>query len=119
MSAAGGLTEVLYSVTVHVDPAVAEEWLTWMRTVHVPEVVRVGGFLGCAITREVAPAPGSNRVTFVLDYQVPSLETLNDYRTRHATDLQQAHADRYSGHFEASRSVRTVVAFLSPRLDGA
>jgi hypothetical protein len=118
-TAEGRLTEVLYSVTVHVDATVAEEWLAWMRAVHVPEVLRVGGFLGCAITREIAPAPDSNRVTFVLDYQVPSLETLNAYRAQHATALQQAHADRYAGHFEADRSVRTVLAFPSPGPDGA
>ncbi len=117
-TAEGGLSEILYSVTIHVDAVIADEWVSWMRAVHVPEVLKTGGFLGCTITREIAPSPTGNRVTFVLDYRVPSLETLDAYRTRHATALQKAHADRYTGRFDASRSVRTVLAFPSPGPDG-
>lgn len=113
-TAEGGLTEVLYSVTVHLDGSCADEWLSWMRSVHVPAVLRAGGFLGCAITREIAQNPQDGRVTFVLDYRAPSLEALNRYRTRHAAALQKAHADRYAGRFEATRSVRAVLAYPSP-----
>lgn len=119
MTAGGDLTEVRYSVTVHIDAAIAEEWLSWMRTVHVPEVLRTGGFPGCTITRELTPPPASDRVTFVLDYRVPSLETLTAYQTLHAAGLQKTHADRYAGRFEATRSVRAVLAFASPGPDGA
>jgi len=119
VSAGGDLTEVLYSVTVHVDTMIADEWLTWMRAVHVPDVLRVGGFLGCTITREIAPSATTDRVTFVLDYRVPSLATLNAYRTHHSAALQQVHTDRYVGRFDASRSVRTVLAFPSSAPVGA
>jgi uncharacterized protein len=118
-TAEGQLTEVLYSVTVHIDASCADEWVSWMRAVHVPEVLRAGGFLGCTITREIAPSPQDARVTFVLDYRAPSLETLDIYRARHAATLQQAHTDRYSGRFEASRSVRAVLAYPSPEPRGA
>jgi len=29
---------ILYNVTVSIDPEIAEEWLTWMREVHIPDV---------------------------------------------------------------------------------
>ncbi len=48
VTAEGGVAEVLYSITVHVDESCADEWLSWMRAVHVPQVLREGGFLGAA-----------------------------------------------------------------------
>ncbi len=119
VTAEGGVAEVLYSVTVQIDASCAEEWLSWMRAVHVPEVLRAGGFLGCTITREIAQGPADGRLTFVLDYLAPSLEALDRYRTRHAAALQKLHADRYAGRFEASRSVRAVLAYPSPGPHGA
>jgi hypothetical protein len=118
-SAGGRLREVLYSVTIHVDAPIADEWLSWMRAVHVPEVLRIGSFLDCTITRQQAPAPADERVTYVLDYRVASMDILDTYRTEHAAALQQVHTDRYAGGFEASRSVRTVDAFLSRAPGGA
>lgn len=111
-TAEDGLTEVRYSVTVHIDSAIAKEWLSWMRAVHVPEVLRAGGFLGCDITRQIVPPSVIGRETIVLDYRVPSLDALETYRRTSAPGLQQAHADRYAGRFEASRSVRTRLAPL-------
>jgi hypothetical protein len=47
------------------------------------------------------------------------MDILDTYRTEHAAALQQVHTDRYAGGFEASRSVRTVDAFLSRAPGGA
>ncbi len=58
-------------------------------------------------------------MTFVLDYRSPSLESLNLYRTGPSAALQKAHADRYAGRFEATRSVRAVLAYPSPGPHGA
>lgn len=113
-TADGEAMEISYSVTVHVDREIAAEWLSWMRAVHIPEVLRAGGFLGCGISREIDPASANGRETFVLDYRVPSLEALEGYRTSRAPALQQVHSERYAGRFQASRSVRTVLGFPSP-----
>jgi hypothetical protein len=114
MASEGGVMEIVYSVTVHVDASIADEWLSWMGSVHVPEVLRAGGFLGCMITREIAPLPANERETFVLDYRIASLEALDRYRTSRAPALQQQHSERYAGRFHATRAVRTVLAFPSP-----
>ncbi|MEO8139608.1 MAG: ACT domain-containing protein [Gemmatimonadota bacterium] len=113
-TAVGDGMEILYSVTVRVDRVIAPEWLSWMRDVHIPEVLRAGSFLGCRITHEIDPASADGRETFVFDYRIPSLEALDRYRTSRALTLQQAHSERYAGRVEATRSVRTVLAFPSP-----
>ena len=114
LAAEGGTGDVLYCVTVQVDRDIADEWLAWMRTVHIPAVLRAGGFLGCLIALDVSPPDAGERVRFSLEYRAPSLEALHRYQSGAAPDLQQAHAERYADRFQASRAVRTVLAYPSP-----
>ena len=42
---------ILYSITVSIDPIVAEEWLNWMRSVHIPEVMSTQCFTESRISK--------------------------------------------------------------------
>lgn len=109
---AGAERQAVYAVTVHVDGEIADEWLEWMRAVHVPEVLRTGCFRTCSVQRDSGPAHDHGRVTFVLEYLAASARHLERYQRDHAPALQRAHSSRYAGRFEASRSVRSVLAEL-------
>jgi hypothetical protein len=100
---------IIYSVAVRVDTAIAEEWLAWMRAVHIPEVLATGCFQGCTISRVLDP-PAGEQAAFIIEYAAASAERLREYRERHAGALQRAHTERYAGRFEASRSVREALA---------
>jgi hypothetical protein len=102
--------EVIYSVTVEVEEAIAEEWLGWMRLVHVPDVLRTGCFLGCEIAQRLDPASPAGVVVFVLEYRAPSERALAEYRERHAPEIQRAHTERYGTRARATRTIRTVLA---------
>lgn len=104
---AQGDEPVMYAVTVRIDLTVADEWFGWMRTVHVPEVLATGCFRRCTIQRETAEG---ERVGFVLEYLAHSASSLERYQREHAPALQQIHAARYAGKFDASRVVRRVAA---------
>lgn len=99
---------VVYSVTVRIDPAVRDEWLGWMRRVHIPAVLATGCFLSCAIQRQEQPAESDGRIRYVFDYQSPSLESLRRYQERFAPALQREHSARYAGQFDASRAIRSL-----------
>jgi len=69
---------VLYVVTVEVDPAAAHRWNAWHSDVHVPEVLREPGFVGCRKLRDVQPAPdGWER--YVVMFEMTSLEAFRRY----------------------------------------
>jgi uncharacterized protein len=107
--------ELIYAVTVQIDEPLAAEWLEWMRSVHVPDVLATGCFRGCTIQR-VTGLQGDGRAAFVLEYRCPSAAGLEHYQRNHAPALQQAHSARYHGRFEASRSIRSVLAELPASL---
>lgn len=95
---------VMYTVTVRVDRAAAPDWLQWMESVHVPEIMATGCFRRCTVER-LTDEPDQPRVGWRLAYQARSAEALARYRSEFAPALQQAHTERYAGRFEATREV--------------
>lgn len=98
---------ILYNVTVSIDPAVQEEWLGWMRTIHIPEVVSTGCFTEARISRIIGEEEGG--LTYSIMYFSPSEELYNTYRTEHAPELQKKHTEKYAGKFAAFRTILNVI----------
>lgn len=99
---------IFYCVTVLVDSDIVDDWRAWMREVHIPDVLASGCFQGHLFLQQTT-ADDPNRTQFQIQYFCDSEEELKRYWTEHAPALQAAHTQRYSGRFQASRTVfRTV-----------
>jgi hypothetical protein len=94
---------IIYSVTITIDAAIEQEWLDWMRRVHVPDVLRTGCFSKCQIHRIVDAA--HPEPAYVLQYRCASLDEYHRYRDNFAPALQKDHTERYAGRFRGSRQV--------------
>lgn len=98
---------ILYNVTVSIDERVKEDWLNWMRTKHVPDVMATGCFIESRISRVHGEEQGG--LTFAISYLCPSEEKYDEYQNRHAATLQKEHTDKYAGKFAAFRTLLTVL----------
>ena len=36
---------IVYNVTVNIDKNIVDDWLTWMKEIHIPEVMKTGFFI--------------------------------------------------------------------------
>ena len=89
---------VLYSVTVNVVDEIHEEWLTWMREKHVPDVMNTGCFSMHKIMRLKEPKQDGH--TYSFQYYCESHEKLKEYQTQYAPtlrDLIGAKTGRFAG----------------------
>ena len=100
---------ILYNVTVKIDNNVREEWLQWMRQVHIPHVMATGSFLNYRIAR-VLSLEDADGTTYAFQYLCQDMATLHHYQVHHAPGLQKEHADRYKDQFVAFRTVLEVIA---------
>jgi hypothetical protein len=98
---------ILYNVTVSIDPQVNEEWLNWMRSTHIPEVMETGCFLESRISRVHGEEEGG--MTFAITYLCPNEELFKVYETTHAPALQADHTKRFQGKFAAFRTTLSVI----------
>ena len=103
---------IIYSVTITIQASIEAEWLDWMKSVHVPDVLRTGCFSECRIHR-VLETEG-DEPAYVLQYRCGSLEEYHRYRDQFAPALQKDHTDRFSGRFRGSRQVMEEIATVQP-----
>lgn len=94
---------VCYNVTVQIDPSVCEDWMDWMKKIHIPEVMNTGMFVSASMYRlndleQDAP-------TFVMQYTCLTMKDLEHYNQHFAPALQEAHKLRYADKYVAFRTV--------------
>ncbi len=98
---------IVYNVTVNIDNDVHDEWLNWMRTVHVPDVMRCGIFTNSRICRVLVDE--EQGTTYSLQYTAPSMPDYERYRDEFAPALQADHRQKFEGKFVAFRTLIEVV----------
>ncbi len=99
---------ILYNVTVNVDPEVQEDWVQWMKTVHIPEVLATGLFVEHKFLRVMSTEPGEG-FTYSIQYFLNSIDDYENYRSNFAPQLQADHTERYKNQFVAFRTLLEVV----------
>lgn len=98
---------VLYNVTVSIDANIQDEWLGWMRSTHIPQVMETGCFLESRISRVNGEEEGG--VTYAITYLSPSQEIFETYEKEYAPLLQADHSTKYAGKFAAFRTTLNVI----------
>ncbi|PKV67382.1 DUF4286 family protein [Pontibacter ramchanderi] len=99
---------IIYNVTINIDNSVAEEWLDWMKSTHIPEVMATGYFLSNQIAR-LLHEEDNGGTTYAVQYTCRNLEDLEEYQRDHAPALQAKVLERYPEKFVAFRSLLQIV----------
>ena len=95
---------ILYNVTVNIDNSVADEWLQWMKEIHVPAVMGTGLFIKNNIFRILADEDSGGK-SYSVQYTCESMEKYEQYREKFAAALQAEHANKYKDRFVAFRTL--------------
>lgn len=98
---------ILYNVTVSIDPEVHDEWLNWMKEVHIPDVLKTGMFIENKICRIHAEEEGGK--AYSIQYLLNSWDDYEMYQKEFAPALQEDHTKKYAGKFAAFRTLLEVV----------
>ena len=94
---------IIYRVEITLDPGIESDWLDWMKSIHVPDVLRTGCFTECRICKVLeSELPGP---VYVMQYKCESIENYRRYREQFATALQKDHSNRFAGRFRGARQI--------------
>lgn len=99
---------IIYNVTVNIDADVHDEWLQWMKEIHIPDVMGTGFFLDNKISKVLSGEEEGGR-TYSIMYTCESMETYERYQKEAAPSLQASHTKKYAGKFGAFRTLLEVV----------
>ena len=93
---------ILYNVTINILDSVHEEWLEWMKSKHIPDVLATGLFIESKIFR-IKSEEVEN--TYSIQYFLKSMEDYENYAKNFAPSLQKEHEDKYKDKFFAFRTI--------------
>lgn len=98
--------QIIYNVTVNIDLNVHEEWVSWMKEVHIKDMMETGLFLEARFSRILAEEDGGK--SYSIQYLCRDMETLQKYEEEFAPKLQADHSSRFAGKFAAFRTLLRV-----------
>ena len=71
---------IIYNITINIEDSVHEEWLEWMKTVHIPDVMKTGMFTDSRILRVLVEESLGGQ-TYSVQYTCDSLEKYQQYES--------------------------------------
>jgi hypothetical protein len=95
---------IIYNVTVKIDNSVHDEWLNWMKTVHIPDVMRTGYFTENRMLK-VLGDDDQDGVSYAIQYTCNSMIDFEKYNEIFAPALRAEHNERYNNKFVAFRTL--------------
>lgn len=94
-------------MTVKIEKAIAEEWLNWMKNVHIPDMMKTGFFVDYKIC-EILHDDEDGGITYAFQYFSKNMEDFQTYQRDHAKVLQKDVATRYPNKYVAFRTLMKV-----------
>jgi hypothetical protein len=97
----------IYNVTINIENSVHDQWLEWMKSVHIPAMLDTGKFSKALMTK-VKVEEDMGGTTYSVQYTTDSKQTLEKYYEEDAADLR-AQSKPFEGKFVAFRTELEIV----------
>lgn len=95
---------LLYNVTINIDKDVEDEWISWMKQKHIPDVLSTGFFIEYKIFRLLNEAHNDG-VTYSIQYFAHNLDDVETYLSKYAPALAAEHQEKYQNKHVAFRTL--------------
>jgi hypothetical protein len=99
---------IIYNVTTKVHNSIAEEWLHWMQTEHMPEVMNCGCFTKSNLLR-LLEVDDSEGPTYTVQYTAADMATYTRYLQDFSAVLRAKAIDRWEDKIIGFRSLMGTV----------
>ena len=87
---------ILYNVTINIDKEVEEEWLVWMKTIHIPNVMKTEMFVDNRFYRIKADEPEGT--SYSIQYFANSMKEMDQYQNQFSTNMEMEMMKKYGNH---------------------
>ena len=99
----------IYNVTTNIEKSAHEEWLTWMKETHIPDVLATGKFLNAKMSK-VLVEEEMGGVTYSVQFTTIDRETLEKYYLEDSKRLRQDATKLFAGKFVSFRTELEIVS---------
>mgnify|MGYP003611390139 FL=1 len=79
---------ILYNVTVNIHESVHDQWMEWMQTKHIKDILATGKFTSARMVRVMVEEEMGGK-TYAVQYTTDSMEILQKYYEEDAPRLRE------------------------------
>jgi hypothetical protein len=97
----------IYNVTVNLSEDIHDEWLRWMKEVHIPDVMRTNCFTGNRILKVLYV--NDEGFTYSIQYMFRNMADIEVYQKSFAAALQAEHKAKFGDKYTAFRTLLEMV----------
>ncbi|MBW3469284.1 DUF4286 family protein [Arthrospiribacter ruber] len=99
---------ILYNVTVNIEKQYEEEWVTWMKSTHIPDVLATGKFVENKFYRIMHDSEDGS-ANYSVQYFAENMDRLMEYQREFAPALQQDAINKFKDKFVVFRTLLETV----------
>lgn len=99
---------IIYNVTVKLMHDIETDWVRWMQTEHIPELMNTGLFERYQLCR-LLEQDEADGVTYVAQYFCRDLDAYNTYISTFAPAMREQGFSRFGNKFIAFRTVMEIL----------
>ncbi len=99
----------IYNVTVRVEDSIVDDWQSWMKNVHIPDILATNCFTGARLLKLLDDQHNEGAHTFAVQYHYKDQSELDRYLNQYASLLREEHLVRYG---EQALAFRTTLEVL-------
>ena len=104
---------LIYNVTINIDESVHDQWLSWMRDKHVPDMLATGKLSHAKLVK-VLVEEEMGGVTYSVQYTTKDRQTLESYYREDADRLRLDAQKLFPDKFVAFRTELEVISQQIP-----
>ncbi len=99
----------IYNITTNIDESVHNEWLKWMKEIHIPDVLATGKFLSAKMCK-VLVEEDMGGITYSVQFTTVDKETLEAYYAEDAAKLREDVHKLFPNKFVSFRTELQVIS---------
>lgn len=85
---------IIYNITIKVEWSVAEDWVEWMREIHIPDVLSTGCFEKHQLVR-LLQLDETEGPTYAIQYYAPALSRYDYYLQHYNSAMREQIKDKW------------------------
>jgi len=99
----------IYNITTNIEESVHDEWLVWMREVHIPDVLATGKFLNAKMSK-IMVEEDMGGISYSVQFTTLSKEELLRYYSEDAPRLREEAHKMFPNKFVSFRTEMEIVS---------
>lgn len=99
---------ILYNITINVSADIEQDFVQWMKDVHIPEIMETGIFYDYKFLRLLHDSDDGS-INYATQYFTDTIEQMMDYERNHAPALRAKTRARYQEKALAFRTLLETV----------